>query len=161
MMNKPDNQIFRIKPNLKIFKGFPNLFPYLSVFFILLFFFMIGTNFVPVQGIPVTLPQAPGEFTYAAKNLIVTVDKNGDIFFNDTRIDNGDKELLKRRIAEVRLGYSRQKGKRDSLIIRMDINAPQGRLITLFSIAKEMDLNAIVMTQGLEHKTETTTIKEE
>lgn len=161
MMNRHNDSALRIKPNLKLFKGFPNLFPYLSVFFILLFFFMIGTNFVPVQGISVTLPQASGEFTYAAKNLIVTVDTNGDIFFNDTRIDNGDKELLKRRISEARLGYSRQKGKRDSLIIRMDINAPNDRLITLFSIAKEMDLNAIVMTQETHNKATPTTIKEE
>lgn len=160
MMSRNNDNAFRIKPNLKLFKGFPNLFPYLSVFFILLFFFMIGTNFVPVQGIPVTLPQATGEFTYAAKNLIVTVDKNGDIFFNDTRIESAEKELLKRRIAAARLGYSKQKGKRDSLIIRMDSNAPNDRLLTLLSIAKEMDLNAIVMTQATSNAA-ATTIKEE
>ncbi|MBE6407406.1 MAG: hypothetical protein E7038_02250 [Lentisphaerae bacterium] len=160
MTSRNNDIAFRIKPNLKLFKGFPNLFPYLSVFFILLFFFMIGTNFVPVQGIPVTLPQTAGEFTYAAKNLIVTVDRNGDIFFHDTRIENTDKELLKRRIAAVRLGYSRQKGKRDSLIIRMDSSAPNDRLLTLLSIAKEMDLNAIVMTQST-NSTDTTTIKGE
>ena len=122
---------------------------------------MIGTNFVPVQGIPVTLPKAAGEFTYAAKNLIVTVDRNGDIFLNDTRIESADKELLKRRISEARIGYSKQKGKRDSLIIRMDINAPNDRLIALLSIAKEMDLNAIVMTQTSGNAAETTTIKGE
>lgn len=122
---------------------------------------MIGTNFVPVQGIPVTLPRAAGEFTYAAKNLIVTVDRNGDIFLNDTRIESADKELLKRRISEARIGYSKQKGKRDSLIIRMDIHAPNNRLIALLSIAKEMDLNAIVMTQSPENAAETTTIKGE
>lgn len=161
MTNRNNTAAFRIKPNLKLFKGFPNLFPYLSIFFILLFFFMIGTNFVPVQGIPVTLPQASGELTYAAKNLIVTVDKKGDIYFNDTRINNVDKELLKRRISEARIGYSKQKGKRDSLIIRMDIHAPNDRLITLLSIAKEMDLNAIVMTQNPEDQTAATTIKGE
>ena len=160
MMSRNNDNAFRIKPNLKLFKGFPNLFPYLSVFFILLFFFMIGTNFVPVQGIPVTLPQAAGEFTYAAKNLIVTVDKNGDIFFNDTRIESAEKELLKRRIAAARLGYSKQKGKRDRLIIRMDSSAPNDRLLTLLSIAKEMDLNAIVMTQATSNAA-ATTIKEE
>ena len=161
MMIRFNAPVVRIRPNLKLFKGFPNLFPYLSVFFILLFFFMIGTNFVPVQGIPVTLPSASGEFTYAAKNLIVTVDRNGDIFLNDTRIESADKELLKRRISEARIGYSKQKGKRDSLIIRMDIQAPNDRLIALLSIAKEMDLNAIIMTKSPENTVETTTIKEE
>ncbi len=159
-MTRFNAPVVRIRPNLKLFKGFPNLFPYLSVFFILLFFFMVGTNFVPVQGIPVTLPGASGEFTYAAKNLIVTVDRNGDIFLNDTRIEGADKELLKRRIAEARIGYSKHKGERDSLIIRLDINASH-RLVALLSIAKEMDLNAVIMTQSSGSAGKTTTIKGE
>ena len=121
MMTRFNAPVVRIRPNLKLFKGFPNLFPY----------------------------------------LIVTVDRNGDIFLNDTRIESADKELLKRRISEARIGYSKQKGKRDSLIIRMDIQAPNDRLIALLSIAKEMDLNAIIMTKSPENTVETTTIKEE
>lgn len=161
MMTRNEQGTIRIKPNLKLFKGFPNLFPYLSVFFILLFFFMIGTNFVPVQGIPVTLPHASGEITYASKNLIVTVDRNADIYFNDTRIANSDKELLKRRLSEARMGYSRNTGKRDSLIIRMDAAAPKEVLFMLLSIAKEMDLNALVMTNNQDQEKSVTTIREE
>lgn len=161
-MNRNEHSPVRIRPTKKIFKGFPNLFPYLSMFFILLFFFMIGTNFVPVQGIPVTLPHASGDFTYASKNLIVTVDQHADIYFNDTRIDHTDKDLLKRRIADARTGYS-TKGKRtrENLIIRLDVKAPQDRLMMLLSIAKEMDLNVIIMTNQQDEQSKVTKFREE
>ena len=151
----------RIRSKLKIFKGMPNLVPALSVFFILLIFFIMGTNFVPVRGISVTLPQSAGELTYASKGLIITVDRDANIYFNDTMLSSLNKDALKRRIADSRTVPIDKKAKRDELIIRADVNAPQDRLIMLFPIARELDMNAVLMTSGDDAAPKVKTIRTE
>ncbi|MBO4631531.1 MAG: biopolymer transporter ExbD, partial [Lentisphaeria bacterium] len=73
----------RIRPRLKPIHGAPDLLPFINVFFLLLLFFMIGSSFVPVSGIPVNLPEAASVSTYSVKKYIVTLDRNGRIYFND------------------------------------------------------------------------------
>ena len=80
----------RIRPRVKIIKGFPELLPFVSVFFLLTVFFMMGSSFVPVSGIPVNLPTARVVGTYSVKKYIVTIDRNGNIYFNDMIIENLD-----------------------------------------------------------------------
>ncbi len=153
--------VVRIKPNLKLFKGLPNLVPFLSVFFILLIFFLICTNFVPVRGVPVTLPHTAGELTYAAKSLIVTIDEHADIYFDDTLFSGSDKNVLKRRISGARTFTGGKKNSRDDLIIRADVHAPADKIFMLFTVAQELDMNAILMTAGEDTTKKVQTLKTE
>lgn len=149
----PDiEQRIRIRPNLRIFKGFPAFIPYLSVFFILLIFFQIGSNFVPVQGVPLELPHAASELIYAPKNLIISIDKDSNIYFNDTPINlkktsASPRETLKRRISDTRIGRGKS-SRKEQLIIRTDVRTPLADLAMLFSIARELDMNAVLMMGG-------------
>ncbi len=153
--------VLRIRSRLKPFKGIPSLVPFLSVFFILLIFFMICTNFVPVRGVPVMLPHTAGELTYAAKSLIVTIDKDGNIYFEDTLFSGADKNVLKRRISDTRRVTGKKKQHRDELIIRSDVRGPQDKLLLLFSVAKELDMNVILVTAGEEQTRKVITLKTE
>lgn len=134
--------VVRIRPNLKIFSGYPRMTPYVSVFFILLLFFMIGSSFVPISGISVDLPVARTKTTDAAKRFIVTVDKNGTLYFNDILISNMD--VLRRNIIDV-MSRTRRDGERETLVIRADRANSLATLTPLLSLAEELNLNAVMM----------------
>lgn len=136
-------QTVRIRPNLRIFKGMPALASFLCVFFILLIFFMMGTNFVPVQGVRVELPHAASELTYASKDLIVTVDSQMRIYFDDMPVAA---DSLKRRISDTLSVRGRSGARREQLVVRADVNTPLPSLATIFSIARELDMNVVLMT---------------
>lgn len=155
----------RIRPNLRIFKGFPAFIPYLSVFFILLIFFMIGTNFVPVLGVPLELPHAASEVLYVPKNLIISIDKDSNIYFNDTLINQKNtsvnpREILKRRISDSRIGRGKS-SRKEQLIIRTDVRTPLADIAMLFSIAKELDMNVVLMMGGENRAAKTTILDSE
>ena len=87
-MNLPSNNTVlhtrRIRPRLKPILGSPDLLPFINVFFLLLFFFMIGSSFVKVSGIPVNLPEVSSVSNSSVKKYIITLDKDNRIYFNDT-----------------------------------------------------------------------------
>jgi len=134
----------RIRPRLQYFSGLPSLVPYLSVFFILMVFFMLGTNFVPLRGIPVELPQAEGELSYKAKALIVTIDRNAVIYFGDMIVSS--KSELKSRVSDARSRRSAG-NQREQLIVRADVNAPLQTIAVAFTVAQELNMDAILITR--------------
>jgi len=134
----------RIRPHLNYFKGFPSLVPYLCVFFILMVFFMISTNFVPLRGIPVELPLGAGDLTYQAKAMIVTINKDAVIYFGDTIIPS--KKELQSRISAVRSSRSAGQHK-EQIIVRADIRAPLQTIAMVFSVAQELNMDAVIITQ--------------
>ena len=66
-----------IRPTLKAATPFPELIPFVNVFFLLLIFFVMGSSFVSVSAIPVTLPRTANAGIYSVKKYIVTVDDKG------------------------------------------------------------------------------------
>ena len=150
-----DETPLNIRPNLRIFKGLPNLSSYLSVFFILLIFFMIGRNFVQTTGHKVDLSQATGDLYYADQNLILTVDRQSNLYFGDSILQYDPdpqkiiqlKEQLKNRINDARTGSKA----REQLLIHADRNISLQLLSTIFSVAKELNIDAILETGAEVH----------
>lgn len=128
-----------VRPNLKIVRGFPDLVPFVSVFFILIFFFVLGSSYVPVQGFRVTLPQAAAETSYVSRYCVVTVDAQDNLYFNDAPAASFD--VLKRRIAE---SLSGREGVTD-LAVRSDKQVRAETLTKLLEIAGELNLNVKLM----------------
>ena len=81
----PNEAPIQVKTKLKIFSGLPSLVLYFCVFFILLVFFMLSSNFVPLRGIEVNLPRTGGRLTYTSRNFVVTIDKERVIIRCDVR----------------------------------------------------------------------------
>ncbi len=135
--------VVRVRPRLKIFRGHPSLIPYISLFFILVLYFMMGTNFVPVEGISVDLPQGPTTRIYASKKLIITVDKESNIYFNDMLIPNI--AVLKRQLNEI-LHENAGGRNRETLIIRADKNISLELVAQLMALREELNVNAFFMT---------------
>ena len=119
------------------------IFVWISVFPPMVFF-MLGTNFVPLRGIPVELPQAEGELSYKAKALIVTIDRNAVIYFGDMIVSS--KSELKSRVSDARSRRSAG-NQREQLIVRADVNAPLQTIAVAFTVAQELNMDAILITR--------------
>jgi biopolymer transport protein ExbD len=145
-MNLPtDKSILarRIRPRLKPIHGAPDLIPFVNVFFLLLVFFMIGSSFVPISGIPVNLPEAPSVSKYSARKYIITLDRNGRIYFNDEMVDN-----LKQLRGKLRAFVARNAdGERDSVVLRADRSNNFETISQIMALAEELHLNMFILAR--------------
>lgn len=130
----------RIRPRLKPIHGAPDLLPFINVFFLLLIFFMIGSSFVPVSGIPVELPQPTSVSTYSMKKYIVTLDKNGRIYFNDAVME--DLNQLKGRLQEIPAG-----GNDSAIVLRADRSNSFDTIAGIMALANELQLNMFILAK--------------
>ena len=141
----PNEAPIQVKTKLKIFSGLPSLVLYFCVFFILLVFFMLSSNFVPIRGVEVNLPRIGGNLVYASRNFIVTNDKDNRIYFNDAVVkDSGE---LKRQLSESLSSRGFQPDK-ERIIIRCDVNAPLATVAEILSVAEELNVDALFMSGG-------------
>ena len=145
-MNLPtDKSILarRIRPRLKPIHGAPDLIPFVNVFFLLLVFFMIGSSFVPISGIPVNLPEAPSVSKYSARKYIITLDRNGRIYFNDEMVEN-----LKQLQGKLRAFVARNADdERDSVVLRADRSNNFETISQIMALAEELHLNMFILAR--------------
>lgn len=141
----PNEAPIQVKTKLKIFSGLPSLVLYFCVFFILLVFFMLSSNFVPLRGIEVELPRSGGRFLYTSRNYVVTIDKDSGIYFNDAAVSGADE--LKRRLSESLNARGFQPDK-ERVIIRCDVRAPLTVVAEVLAVAEELNVNALFMSAG-------------
>lgn len=73
----------KLKTNLKIIKGRPDMIPFLGVLFLLLIFFTLSSSFVKISGIEINLPETASINDSTVEKLVITVDRKNNIFFND------------------------------------------------------------------------------
>ena len=131
----------RIRPRVQVIRGFPELLPFVSIFFLLIIFFMMGSSFVPVSGIPVNLPTAKVVGTYSVKKYIVTVDKEGRIYFNDLIVENLNQ--LKGKLLTDVAGH----GENGAIVIRADMNTQFGTVAQIMSLADELKINVFLLAR--------------
>ena len=141
----PNEAPIRVKTKLKIFSGLPSLVLYFCVFFILLVFFMLSSNFVPLRGVEVQLPRAGGKLLYSSRSYVVTIDKDSRIYFNDAAVSGP--EELKRQLSES-LSARGFRPDEERIIIRCDVRAPLTVVAEVLSVAEELNVNALFMSAG-------------
>ena len=134
----------RIRPRVKPIHGAPDLLPFINVFFLLLIFFMIGSSFVPVSGIPVNLPEAASVSTYSVKKYIVTLDQNGRIYFNDAMVEDL-KQLKGKLLSDI--PDSPADGERSALVLRADRANNFETISRIMAMAEELRLNLFILAR--------------
>lgn len=135
-----DPAVSRIVPNLKAASPLPEIIPFVSVFFLLLVFFVLGSSFVSISAIPVNLPQSANAGIYSVKKYIITVDKTGRIYFNDMLIENTD--ALKTRLFADVVGLANGAG---AIVIRADLNTQFGTVAKIMALADELNIRAFIL----------------
>ena len=133
----------RIRPRLKPIHGAPDLLPFVNVFFLLLMFFMIGSSFVPVSGIPVNLPEADSVSTFSVKKYIVTLDQNGRIYFNDAVVENL-KQLKGKLLSDIPNNLN---GERAAIVLRADKSNNFETISQIMAMAEELRLNMFILAR--------------
>lgn len=141
----PNEAPIQVKTKLKIFSGLPSLVLYFCVFFILLVFFMLSSNFVPLRGVEVQLPRSGGQLLYSSRNYVVTIDRDSRIYFNDAAV--AGPEELKRQLSES-LSARGFRQDEERIIIRCDVRAPLTTVAEVLSVAEELNVNALFMSAG-------------
>jgi biopolymer transport protein ExbD len=129
----------KIKTKLKPFTGKPDLTPLVDVLFLLLIFFMLSSSFVQVSGIKVELPEISYNSNLGIEKYVVTIDKNGRVFFNDSPVERWN--TLKEELS--RLGSRTESG---TIILRADSKTDFGTVARIMSLAEEVNLNVFVVT---------------
>ena len=133
----------QIRPRLKPLHGPPDLLPFVNVFFLLLIFFMIGSSFVPVSGIPVNLPEAASVSTYSVKKYIVTLDQNGRIYFNDAMVEDL-KQLKGKLLSDIPRDPGGGPG---ALVLRADRSNNFETISRIMAMAEELHLNLFILAR--------------
>lgn len=61
--------------------------PMLDVVFQLILFFLVSTTFAILPGIKLNLPQSTTAESTSMQGITISASENGDLFFNDTKVD--------------------------------------------------------------------------
>lgn len=139
-----------IRPTLKEASPFPELIPFINVFFLLLIFFVMGSSFVSVSAIPVSLPKTANAGIYSVKKYIVTVDDKGKIYFNDVIIESMD--ALKMRLLSDVIGIADGTG---SIVLRADLRTNFGTVARIMALADELNINTFILAERNEEEIKT------
>ena len=134
----------KIQTRLKISQGRPDFVPFLGVFSLLLIFFMLGSSFIQVSGIPVSLPEVQVRHSFGAKKIIVTVDKQGRIFLND--IEFQEMSALKTRLLDI---------------VNTAAQAEYGTVARIMSLAEDLKINVFLLTSSPASSRETVRLIEQ
>lgn len=104
-----------------------NVVPYIDVMLVLLVIFMITTPLL-TQGVKVELPQAAANpvDTQDRETLVVTVDRNGQYYLDDRRIDA---DALKKRVAGILRARPQT-----PVVVRGDRNVAYGEVVTAMTL---------------------------
>jgi biopolymer transport protein ExbD len=138
-------QSVNIRHKLKLIKGKPDLTPLVDVLFLLLIFFMLSSSFVQVSGISVNLPGTATSSSQGTVKLVLTVDKEGRIYFNDEEVIDF-RNLEKRKFGFDRLKEKLMDVNVGTVIIRADRETQFGIVAKLMALTEEVGLDAFILT---------------
>ena len=113
-----------------------NITPLIDVIFLLLIFFMVSSTFVEQPGIELSLPQAKTSSMKRAEETIITLDKDGTIYFNADKID---KTQLYNKLAELQL-----KKDKKPLVLQADENVAYKTVVFVMDTARELGFSDIL-----------------
>ena len=128
----------RIRTSLKIISGKPDLTPMIDTVFLLLIFFMLSSSFVQVSGIPVSLPTANASSKMSVDKLVVSIDRNNKLYFNDMEMDW---DTLTEQLQKCKADWNA-----NTVIVRADASTGYGVVVRMMSLARSLGLNVYVAT---------------
>lgn len=118
----------------RIRRGPPGLIPLLDLILILFTFYLAHAPFVLQPGITMTLPSTPFRDGVRFGRLLVTVTRDGVLFFNDDRVALQE---LPARFRDVADG--------ESLIIQADGFVSHHMLVQIYNMATEAGIREVVL----------------
>lgn len=127
-----------VRSKLKPFHGRPDLTAFVNLLFLLLIFAILSSSFVKVSGIKIDLPAVESQRSLSVERVVVTVDRNSQIFFKSSPINfDGLKQ---------KLGDLSSASENPTIILRADTKTPFGTVAKMLSLAEEARVNVFIAT---------------
>jgi len=127
----------RFPRNTRIFRGQLDAAPFAGVFFLLIIFLLLTSSLVFTPGVPIELPDAVNLPGSANGLLVVAVDENGQLYFENQIISPDQlKEKLQTAVAEAREPLS--------LIVQADKKLELGGLMPLWLLARSAGIKQVI-----------------
>ncbi len=104
------------------------LTPLIDIVFLLLIYFLLTTNFLKNDGLDVKLPEAKLSGEQAQTELVISIDRYGKIFFENSEVNT--EELY------TKLNRVLSDSKDSSVIIKADREVLVGKAVIIMDIAK-------------------------
>lgn len=112
--------------------------PLIDIVFLLLIFFVLSSHFVSLKGFKVKLPKAVYAQTQKNEQVTVFINKEGDVFLNDTRVELDKLKVLVR--SELNKANSK------TVVIKADEDVSLGLAVKVMDIAKEANADGLVIS---------------
>jgi biopolymer transport protein ExbD len=112
--------------------------PLVDVVFLLIIFFMLSTTFIVVPGLKIDLPKAASRMIEVEKHKVVlSVDKNGGLYFDQDHVDKETMFRLLRRAASENPGML--------VLVKGDRNSKYGVNVDLLDMVRRAGLSRIAI----------------
>ncbi|WP_176761192.1 ExbD/TolR family protein [Desulforhopalus singaporensis] len=102
--------------------------PLIDIVFLLLIYFLLTSNYLTAEAIPVELPRAGSSALSSAGLSVVTIDDRGEVLFGGQSVS--DQELF------FQLERKMKNGQERSLLVRADRDVPLARVVAVLDVAR-------------------------
>jgi len=101
----------------------------IDIVFLLLVFFLLASNFIEQQPVAIVVPEVEHETKGELSNIVVSIDKNADIYFNGDKVDS---------LQLLRAGLESEIRKRDkaTVVIQADRRVVYDTVVQVIDAAK-------------------------
>ena len=101
----------------------------IDIVFLLLVFFLLASNFIEQQPVAIVVPEVEHETKGELSNIVVSIDKNADIYFNGDKVDS---------LQLLRAGLENEIRKRDkaTVVIQADRRVVYDTVVQVIDAAK-------------------------
>jgi len=131
----------RYRPQRRLGRSWLDAAPLVDMALILLLFFMLSSSFVLQPGITLDLPVAPFDSGTPYGTLVVTLSREGLVFFNDER---GTLDGLRGAFASAA-----QEDPEARLLIEADGSVPHERLVRVYNLAVAAGIRKVTLATRL------------
>jgi biopolymer transport protein ExbD len=115
-----------------------NIAPLIDIVFLLLIFFVLSSHFVTHKGFKIKLPKAVSAETQKNEQVTVFLDKDGEIYLNDSEIK------LDQLKSHIRSELNKANSK--TVVIKADEDVSLGLAVKVMDIAKEANADGLVIS---------------
>lgn len=127
----------RFKTNLKSSLGGIDMTPLVNVVFLMLVFFLVTSDVLPLKSLHVEAPQLPRDAVPLTTQLLVVMDAQNVIYLGPRKdiVDLASlKEHLSQQIASMKKNYP---GADPAIVLSIDRRVDYGSFLKLFAIAQD------------------------
>lgn len=135
----------KVKSRKKILHSNIDMTPMLDIVFQLILFFLVSTTFAMLPGIKLQLPQSHTSESTAMQGITITVQSDGNLFFNDKQVD-----MIS--LGEELVLYDTKDTPKNEFPISLeaDSEVTNGTIVKIFDVIRENGYSVINLRTTLE-----------